>query len=409
MRILYIIPNLQHPRVRGPHRHYHFIKELSQRHAITLLTLVRNTVVPEALAEIKSYTENLFPFNVNGHSENAWAGRFRKVPMLGARLENSVKLRGGLQAMKARFLELADENQFDVVCFHGKSVFSVIADWEGLPIVTDFCDATSMRIRSSLRFNSPAKAPLYYAKSIRMRHLERRLIEKSDQVAFISKRDREAVLGCTDCSPILPLGVDTNFWQRKAASLETKCLVFTGVMDYAPNHDAAVHLIKTIFPKIQERVKNARLCIVGRSPKDSLLQIAKQNPAVSVTGFVDDVRPYLEQAAVFVAPVRFASGTQNKVLEAMAMQLPVVTTEIVSEGLVVDDQEQPPALAAKDDSDFAAKVASILEDKDCRERLAKQGRLYVEKHFNWSNSASKLEALLERAVADHQHLSILPE
>jgi len=400
MRILYIIPNLQHPRVRGPHRHYHFIRELSQRHEITLLTLVRNSVAPEAFAEIESYTEELFSFDVNGHSDNPPATRLAHVPVFGKRLEKNCKFRCGLKAMKARFLELVNEAQFDVVCFHGKSVFSIIADWHGLPIVTDFCDATSMRIRSSMRFNNPAKAPLYYAKSMRMRHLEKRLIKKSDQVAFISKRDRDAILGCADCSPILPLGVDSNFWRRRSSGFEPNRLVFTGVMDYAPNHDAAMHLIENIFPRIQENVQDVSLTIVGRSPKESLLQRAKKNSAITVTGFVDDVRPYLERATVFVAPVRFASGTQNKVLEAMAMQLPVVTTEIVREGLVVDEQETPPALSATNDADFAGKVATVLKDKDYRNRLAREGRRYVGKHFNWSNSASRLEALLERAVAD---------
>ncbi len=398
MRILYIIPNLQHPRVRGPHRHYHFIRELSKRHRITLLTLVRNKVEPEAYQELESYTERLFSFNVNGESNSTLAQQFGKVPVVGKHVEKSFKLRDGLRAMKKEFSRLVTENAFDVVCFHGKSMFPIIKDWSGLPIVTDFCDATSMRIRTSMRYNSRALVPLYYAQFIQMRQLEKKLIEKSDQVAFISMRDREAVLGRSDCSAILPLGVDADFWSRTGTAPQNNTIVFTGVMDYAPNHDAAVHLIEKILPQIQAEISDVKLLIVGRSPKPALLEKASLNSAVTVTGFVDDVRPYLEEAALFVAPVRFASGTQNKVLEAMAMAVPVVTTSIVLDGLRVDEGE-PPVVAARDvNADFVGEVVRVLKDADLRRRLGHEGRKFVHEHFNWSNSAAKLEAILQKAV-----------
>ncbi len=400
MRILYIIPSLQHPKVRGPHRHYHFVRELSKRHSITLLALIRGKVDPSALEEVRSYTEDLFTFNVNGESPQVgWADPLRKIPVIGKHVEQSIKLRGGLREMKEAFCKLVSNDSYDLVCFHGKSVYPVIKDHSGMPIVTDFCDATSMRIRASMDFSSLLKKPLYFFKSIRMRQLEKKLISKSDDVAFISRRDREAILGSEDRSEILPLGVDEVFWKRKSGDFEPQSLIFTGVMDYAPNHDTAVYLVTEILPRLQKKLKNIKLFIVGRNPKPELLTLVKEHPEVEVTGFVDDVRPYLERAAAFVAPMRFASGTQNKVLEAMAMQVPVITTQVVSDGLFVNDGEELPLLCAGDDEQFADCVLSVLSDKEKRSELADEGRRFVEQNFNWARSAEKLEQMFENAIS----------
>lgn len=402
MRILYIVPSLQHPQVRGANRHYHFVKELSKRHQITLLSLVRSKVKPEALEEMRSLTENLLTFNVNGESDSSLAAGLGKVPVIGNYVAKSIKMRAGVREMRQAFLELVRKESFDIVLFHGKSVFPVIADWSGLPIVTDFCDATSLRIRTSMRYNNLLKRPFYYWKLRRMAQLEKKLIEKSSTVAFISNRDREAILGPDDRSEILPLGVDHEFWSRSRKGCDKNCIVFTGVMDYAPNHDAAICLIENILPKLRRQLSDFKIMIVGRDPKPELLARAKQHPEIVVTGFVEDVRPYLEQATVFAAPVRFASGTQNKVLEAMAMEVPVVATRVVSDGLYIDEYGAPPLLLADDDQQFADAIAKLLGEANERNRLAREGQTFVKSYFNWTSSAARLERMCERALSERQ-------
>ncbi len=399
MRILYIIPALQHPKLRGATRHYHFVKELSERHEITLLSLVRSSVAQETLADIEALTEDLMVFNVNGESRTPGAEVLGKLPYIGEYLKKSIKLSGGVRDMKRAFERLVKTEDFDLVLFHGKSVFPVIADWSGLPIVTDFCDATSLRLGASMRYRGLLKAPFYFVKMLQMRKLEKRLIEKSTEVAFISSRDRKAVLGADDRSPLLPLGVDYDFWHRQNGSKPKRDIVFTGVMDYAPNHDAAMQLINKILPQLRKKLSDFRIVIAGRDPLPELIERAAKFPEVVVTGFVEDVRPYLEDAIVFAAPIRYASGTQNKVLEAMAMEVPVVATRLVADGLFQDEYGEPPLLNAKNDKEFVGAIVDLFEDNEGRALLAAEGKRFVTTYYNWSNSAARLEEICQRAVS----------
>ncbi len=399
MKILYAIPALQHPRIRGACRHYHFVKELAREHDITLLSLVRSKVEPEVMKEMSDLTHGrLHTFNVNGESGSKLAGRAARLPLLGSYIEKNLKLAGGVNEMKATFLKLVEEEDFDVVLFHGKSIFPVIKNWKGLPIVTDFCDATSLRIWTSMRYHGLAKTPYYFYKWLCMRRLEKKMVEKTPYVAFISNRDRQAILGPDDQSEILPLGIDYDFWSRSNERFDSNTVVFTGVMDYAPNHDAAMHLLDNILPRLKERIPQIKITIVGRDPKPELLRKAEDFPEVTVTGFVEDVRPYLEQATVFAAPVRFASGSQNKVLEAMAMKVPVVATSVVADGITMDKHTEPPLLRADKDEEFVDALARVLYDRKERNRLAREAHSYVGHYFNWDHAAGVLARMCREAV-----------
>jgi hypothetical protein len=393
MKILYITPSFQHPTVRGPHRHYYFIRELSRRHDITLLTLARHPIGDDALAEMTSYTRALFAFDVNGGSHSDFAKQIGKLPVVGGPLKAQTIFRNGLRQMKAAFGDLVKTRPFDVVLFHGKSVFPVIEDFEGLPLVVDFCDATSMRLRTEMRYAGPLRRPWLFWRLQQVRRTENRLINKTPYLAFVSLRDRMATNGETPNSRIIPIGVDSQYWKRTTPAFDRNRLIFTGVMDYGPNHDAAVYLIDTVLPLLRDKNPRLELWLVGRSPRPELQQKARQTPGVTVTGAVDDLRLFLERAALFVAPMRYASGTQNKLLEAMAMEVPVATTALAASGLHVEGGGEPPVIVADNENQLADKIINILENQELHARLASQGRAYVETHFNWTRSAETLETM----------------
>jgi glycosyltransferase involved in cell wall biosynthesis len=300
--------------------------------------------------------------------------------------------------MKEAFVRLLQQQTFDLVLFHGKDIFPVIEDCRGLPVVVDFCDATSMRVRSRMRYASLARLPVLMLRYWQVRRLEKKLIRKSPHLAFVSCRDREAILGAGGKAEVVPIGVDTQYWKRESPHRQANCLVFTGVMNYAPNEDAAICLIEKIVPLIRQSIPRLQVFIVGRDPAPVLQEKARRHPGVTVTGFVDDVRPYLERATVFAAPLRFGSGVQNKVLEAMAMQVPVVTTSLVAAGLRVDGAATPPLGVADGEKQFAGRVVDLLQQEEQRARLAEDGRRFVENHFVWSRSAEKLEQMCLAAV-----------
>jgi hypothetical protein len=404
MRILYITPSFQHPTVRGPHRHYYFIRELSRRHEITLLTLTRHPIDHAAWAEMKSYTRDLIAFDVNGGSHSHFADSLGKLPIVGDSLKAQAVLRNGVREMKDTFRKLAKSQPFDVVLFHGKSVFPVIADYDDLPLVVDFCDATSMRIRTEMQYANPVRRAWLLWRLQQVRRTESQLIHKTPYLGFVSLRDRTATAGAQPKSKIIPIGVDCPYWKRTKAAYDNHTIILTGVMDYGPNHDAGMFLIEKVMPLLRKKCPKVGLFLVGRAPRAELVAKAKAEPGVTVTGAVDDLRPYLERAAVFVAPLRYASGTQNKLLEAMAMEVPVVTTTLSADGLYVEDGGEPPILKADSESDFVNQIMTLFENNQLRGLLAEQGRTYVETHFNWTRSAEILEAMCIDAATQNATL-----
>jgi glycosyltransferase involved in cell wall biosynthesis len=400
MRILYVTPAFHHPTLRGPTRCYHFIKELGRRHAITLLSLSKVEVSREAHQEMASYTERILLFDTRRAPDSRWRGLLEKLPFVGRRLGKDLRRRDAIQRMKEAFDELVRKDSYDVVLFHGKLTLPVIEDFDALPLVVDFCDAGSLGTKTRLRHARVSELPFVLLRHLQMRRIESRLVRKSPHLAFISQRDREVILGPGSRAEVVSIGVDLGFWSRRAAPASSHSILFSGIMNYAPNEDAALHLIDRILPRVQQSIPDAGLLVVGRDPTPALLERSRLRPGVTVTGFVDDLRPYLERAAVCAAPLRFGAGVQNKVLEAMAMGVPVVTTSIAAAGLRVDDAAAPPLYVADDDERFAACLVQLLQDPGERARLAREGRRFVEEHFVWAHQAERLEALCQEAVRE---------
>lgn len=402
MRILCLTPSFQHPNVRGPHRYYYFVRELSKRNQITLLTLAGSDPPADALEEMASYTERILTFPLEDGRHPRLDTLLAGVPGIGPRFRRMSRLREGIRQMKCAFDRLIREESFDLLLFHGKSIYPVIEDWAGLPLVVDFCDATSSRIRTQMRYAGLASAPRLLFRYLRIKEVEEQLVRKTRHLGFVSYRDREAVLGPDSQAKVLPIGVDIAHWQRTEKRPHPSSVVLHGTMDYAPNNDAALYLVEKIVPLIRRSIPDLVVSIVGRSPSPALLASARRSPNVTVTGPVEDVRPFLERAAVYAAPLRFASGIQNKILEAMAMSLPVVTTSIAAAGLRTGDSAEPPVLVADDAQHFASRIIELLRHEDRRDRLATEGRRFVESHFVWPRIAEDLERLCIAAVREYR-------
>jgi len=148
-------------------------------------------------------------------------------------------------------------------------------------------------------------------------------------------------------------------------------------------------------------VPGAQVLIVGRDPTPRLQRAGKQ-PGVTVTGFVDDVRPYLERATVFAAPLRFGAGIQNKLLEAMAMEVPVVASPLAADGLRTESGQRPPVAVASDREQFAAKIVQQLKRRADQPAPDAEARRFVHDHFVWSRSAAQLENIFRTVTAGRE-------
>jgi glycosyltransferase involved in cell wall biosynthesis len=293
----------------------------------------------------------------------------------------------------------------DVVLLSGKDTFPALRAIQGVPLVVDICDAASVRLRGELAVSPRRRRPARALRLAEIRHIERRLVARTRHLLFASERDR-AALGA-EHGVVVPNGIDLEFWRRCGPLAGGAEIAFTGVMAYRPNHDAAMRLVSGLLPLVRERVPAASVVLAGRDPRPQLRTAAAGRPAVTITGACSDLRPHLAGAAVYCAPLRFASGVQNKLLEALAMELPVVTTDVAAAGLRVAG-EDPPLVVADDDEDLAAAIAGLLEDPAARARLGAAGRRYVERHFAWPRSAALLESVLRGATGAHTAQACAP-
>lgn len=392
MRILYLTNGFPYPLTSGYLRHYFLIKELSQSHEITLLSIVGPSFTSEHAAALKPFTERILTFGSPQRGRSAWRKGITTAQSLLTRQSAELRMRVALQ-------QIIQQEHFDILLFSGKPTYTAINGLHTPPVVADFTDAASMRIRKQIQYSNSRKRPFLWFKYFQMRRLERKILKRAEHTMFVSVRDRDAIVGRSrNGTSVVPNGIDLDFWSRSSNLLGQNTLIFTGSMNYAPNVDAALFLINTILPLVQRSIPDTQVLIVGHSPRPDLVT-AGQQPGVTVTGFVDDVRPYLERAALFVAPLRFGAGVQNKLLEAMAMEIPVVASPLAAEGLYTEEGDLPPIQVADTAEQFAEIICQQLTERSKNPVIDAKARRFVEAHYVWKGSAEKVDQVI-RMVAD---------
>jgi glycosyltransferase involved in cell wall biosynthesis len=206
----------------------------------------------------------------------------------------------------------------------------------------------------------------------------------------------------------VPTGVDLDYFQPGADSARNPAeLMFVGSMDWMPNDEGIRWFAADVFPLVQQQISGARLTVVGRSPSGAMRALAKQNPAIEVTGTVADVRPYLQRAALSVVPLRIGGGTRLKIYEAMAAGTPIVSTTIGAEGLPIRHGEH--LLVADGPADQAEAIVKLLRQPAEARRVAATALAYVAAHCGWDAVAGKFMAqcLAARPVGARSHEELL--
>jgi hypothetical protein len=397
-RVLYVTNGYPFPLTSGYLRHYFLIGELAGAgYRVILLSIVGADHRPEHAAAMAAITERTEVFRSLDRAPGTRRRIMRKVGRM-------LRGRGGDLAavqLAARVAEIVRTEPIDAVVFSGKRTDRVLVELGDLPVVVDMCDATSVRLVREASIATPARRVVLALQGRQVRQTERRMLDRGDRLLFASTRDEEALLprrGDPRCA-VVPNGIDLDQWSRSRRSLGRDTIVFTGAMSYGPNVDAAVRLARSILPIVRQSSPAAQLTIVGRDPTSQVVALGSL-PGVTVTGFVDDVRPYLEAASVFAAPLRFGAGIQNKVLEAMSMEVPVVASGVAADGLRTADGATPPIVVAETDEAVAAAVVVALGRAAADPTPDQAARDYVAHHFSWQRSGQQLAALIEAAIAD---------
>jgi polysaccharide biosynthesis protein PslH len=248
-------------------------------------------------------------------------------------------------------------------------------------------DAMHLNVEARARAAAGVRGLLLRAEIGRVRTFEATEYKRFSHVVVVSEADRDALL---DLDPsleitVIPNGVDVEFFSPDpGAAVDTHCIVFTGVMSYAPNVLAAEFLARDVFPRVRAEWPQARLAIVGRSPDKRVLSLTAE-PGVEVTGEVPDVRPWLRESRVFACPMTSGTGIKNKLLEAMACGAPCVVTPLALQGLSVLLGEH--VLVGETAEELARQIGRVLGDDDLAARLASAGSEYVRSQHDWASVA----------------------
>ena len=252
--------------------------------------------------------------------------------------------------------------------------------------------------------SNPVKKAYLYGQWQKMQAFEAKMCPQFNCVVAVSREDRELMQQEYGVENIydVPTGVDTAFFRPSGQrARKPHNLVFTGSMDWLPNEDAIRYFTEEIMPRIKKAVPGVTLTVVGRDPYPSLVELSKRDPSVIVTGRVEDVRPFMEEAAVYIVPLRIGGGTRLKIYEAMAMEKAIVSTSIGAEGLPVTDGEE--ILLADTPELFADAVVRLLQQDSLASNIGKRAATRVREEFGWDKVAESFVRICERAIASTKH------
>jgi glycosyltransferase involved in cell wall biosynthesis len=384
----------------GRLRSFHILAELSRTHRVTLLTTHGPDDDPEGLAAALPHAARVI--SVPHRIPKQGSGRFVAAVARSWLSPQPVDIwKCAAPAVRRHAAQMIGAGGVDLCVADFLAAVPNVPRAPRVPVVL-FAHNVEHRIWQRLTCVEPRvwrRLPLEIEWR-KMRRYEARACAWADLTLAVSDVDRAALSALAPAARVdaIPTGVDTTYFAPNARHEHPARLVFTGSMDWYPNEDAMLHFIETVLPRVRARVPGATLTIVGRRPAAHLRAVARAAGSVEVTGTVDDVRPFVAEAAVYVVPLRIGGGTRLKIFEALAMGKAVVSTTIGAEGLPLVPAEH--FIQADDPVAFADAVAALLASPDRRQALGARGRALVEEKYSWPQVAREFAGRCEE-VLDH--------
>lgn len=382
MRIMFVTPYVP-SRIRV--RSYQLIKALSASHEISLVSLLCDEYEQEMLKDVANYcaSVDLIPLPKWHAYVNCLRALPTRMPLRVAYYQSPAFVRCLLDVIHKRRIEVVHGELIKVA-----PALHALCSQQSVPVVYDSVDCISSYLQQQYATtHSIAKKAFIYSELQKMYSYEAQSLRLFDHVMITSAHDRELLISLGE-EPghihVVPNGVDTDYFFPSLVLRDADSLVFCAKLDYYPNAQAILMFCRDVLPLIWERRPQVRLTIVGNNPPASVRALS-EDARIIVTGYVVDIRPYLERASVALAPLLVAAGMQNKVLEALAIGTPLVATPVSCRSLQVRDglhlliAEEPPA--------FARAVLQLLENQPLAEQLSTMGRRYVEAHHSWRHTA----------------------
>lgn len=365
---------------------WHLARELSGRgHTIDLLALYDRDDDPQWIAEYRGFFRHIELIRESRRGGEAYLQRLFDPSKRFAR-HPDVSFSPELWRAIERNLQSHD---YDLAhCFGSVSVYEYHPLFENMPNLITPYESHALFLRSAARqgqLSAALRLPI-------VRRFERFMYSPYDRTVVIAEKDRAMLLSLQPQLPVdvIANGIELGQFPWQGAHRDGQTLLFVGNFDYRPNQDAARLLTERIMPEIWRQMPGAQLQLVGNNPPEWMRNLADSR--ILVTGRVPEVQPFLARATAFVCPLRMGAGLKNKVLEALAMGIPLLATPLSVDGIAVEHGQTAIIAEAKD---MAAAALHVLSDEELRQRLSLRGRALVEAEYTWQKTAASYERLYD--------------
>lgn len=403
MQILLLSPYPPHPpRSGGALRIYHLLRGLAERHEVTLLTFAPDAAAVAALAPLRAICGVI---TVPGPQRRSLLRRgittlASPVPDMGLRNRSPAYAEALSRLLASRRYDVVQAESIEMAGYlmqaRGLGPLLALDEFNAEYVLQRRAALTDLRRGLGLRPGAFVAGLYSLVQWRKLARYERGALRAFDRLLVVSEQDRTALARLDPRLAhrlrVVPNGVDTAHLRRGpvVGDLGPATLTFVGTLDYRPNLDALRWFVSEVLPRIRAQRPDARLLVVGRAAGRGARALA-DGEAVELVGEIADVRPYIDGAAVYVLPMRIGGGSRLKLLEALAMEAPVVSTPMGVEGLEGLRHEMH-LLIAEGAESFAAAVLRLIADPDLGARLGAAGRAHVAAHYDWKVIVPRLEA-----------------
>lgn len=394
MRIFFVCQRVPYPPDRGDKiTTYNEIRHLAQRHEVHVFCLADGR---GDLANVSGLAG--CPASVTAVPVARWLSRGRALAALlgGAPLSVAMLREAALHAAVRRAAAALPP---DLIIVYSSNVAQYAESFTNRPRIMQFADLDSLKWRAYADRSALPWRWLYGLEARRLLAYERRIAREFSHSLICTEAEAKDFRALIPGVPVSVVrnGVDLDYFRSSSPAKQPGGMVFTGVMDYRPNVDAVCWFCETILPLILSEMPAASLTICGSRPSRDVLRLARL-PGVAVTGRVPDVRPYLDRAELFVTPLRLARGIQNKLLEAMAMGLPVISTPAAWRGTEIPAGEG--IVPADRPEDFAGAVLRLLRDDVYRTDMGRRALAIMRDRYAWPAQLAALDGVIGVVVGD---------
>ena len=386
MIIIYLTSRFPFPINKGDKlRSYYQIKELSKSHEIHLISLSDQSILEKNISALNKYCKSITIYKMNPYNRvfNLFKTFFNNKPF-------QVNYFYHYSIQKKINNKILDVNPDYIFCQLIRTALYVKNN-HTIPKIIDYMDSFSKGMERRIKISNIFIKPFVIMEFQRLKRFENLAFEFFNKHIIISENDRKEIThNKKNEIEIIGNGIDTDYFQKISTDIKYE-LVFIGNLSYIPNIEAANFIAKKILPKLLKKLPNIKILIAGSNPSTRVLKLANKN--IEVQGWVEDIRKTYSSGKIFFAPMNIGSGLQNKLLEAMSVGIPCITSELSNRSLKAVDKKN--ILIGNSVNEYVNHIISLLKDEKKIKKIGDGGRKYVIENYNWKTANHKLLKLLK--------------